>query len=311
MANLIKPGDYDSLTTYLNSKIKNNTAHTKQKYLVILHGPPSSGKAHATKVACRLIYEYFEKTVPLSDLKNTFLNTNVDSLTYDTLTMNNISVKQALIDNLYTTIGATYKLDYKNEIDVNLVESNIDKLVKTSYEIYQAYRPDNVSEIMFYLSVFLGLNIFLETSNGDPAYLSRVVESLKFYGYIPIIIYPFVADVSVIYHRSIKRGMMEGRFICKDTIAKSMVKCLDNYHALVEIISKHDQYAYYQYDANYPDCDVFLREVLDINNPNFFRDNLLDIGVKNNINANDKMVGSNIINMKIKNYDQMTQLQIN
>ena len=167
MNSTITPGDYESLTTYIRNRLKNNSNRTKQKYLVILHGPSSSGKSNGTKVACRLIYDYFEKTIPLDQLKTTFMNTNIDDLTYDTITINNITVKKELLDNLYSTVYGVKiqhenltKLDPDDATDFELVKSMIANLVSTSFEIYRNYRPDNVSEIMFYLSVFMGLNIF-------------------------------------------------------------------------------------------------------------------------------------------------------
>lgn len=316
----IKPGDYDSLTSYIRNRIKNNAQRTQKKYLVILHGPPASGKSHGTRVACRLIYDYFEKTIPVDELRQTFLNTNVDNLTYDIVTTQGISVKQQLLDNLYAIINdlsLNYddpesinqirncsELDSNKSEDVELVLSKIDKLVSTSYEIYQKYRPDNISEIMFYMSAFLGLNIFLETCSGDPAYLSRTIESLKYYGYIPIIIYPFINDLDIIYQRSVKRGMTEGRFIGKDRISSSMKICFDNYSKLIEIISTNDEYGYYQYDSNYEDCETFLKEIYDIGNINIIYKNLLDIGIKNNNTAYDKFTGTNIITMSSIDYSK-------
>ena len=328
----IKSGDYDSLVEYIRNRLKNNSNRTKNKYLVILHGPPSSGKSHATMVACRLIYDYFEKDLTPEKIKSTFLNTNVDDLTYHTITKNNIPVKQELLDNMYSVIhnypinydneneikkfrSDTKKLDPTKEADVEFVTCQIGKLVSSSYEIYRMYRPDNISEIMFYLSVFMNLNIYLETSLGEPSYIRRVVESLKYYGYIPIIVYPFVADVKIIYDRSIRRGIVEGRFLNRDGpfgLSTAMSTCLNNYQSLIKIISEYEQYAHYQYDSNYPNCDEFLLEIQNLENKDFFNKHLLDIGIKNylNPNINPNFVGTNSMHLRTRDYGLQTKLII-
>jgi len=113
----IRLGDYESLVSYIRQRLVSNTHKTVNKYLVVLHGPPSSGKSLATRVACRIIYDYFEKTVPIEKLKSTFLNTNIDNLTYDTITTNNTTVREELLDNMYNVLYKKKNKEVEKKLD--------------------------------------------------------------------------------------------------------------------------------------------------------------------------------------------------
>jgi hypothetical protein len=267
------PNDTSSLLEFLKKKSEEIPFVTNNKYFVVLYGPPASGKSIARKIACHYIKKiYKNETLMTLDMEKSFVDTGVDEITYEIEVgvqkpderkikpkEDTIKIKQKLLENLNEKIPGDKNKD--------AIKAKIEELVKSSFEIYKANRADAVSELMFYFAVFLGKNIFMETSSGDIAYVDKMVNTLKFYGYIPMIVYPFINDVSILYERSLTRGINEGRFLrCGDPFGLTiqMSSCLNNYEKLKENIRKNSTYCTVQYNAN------FSKEIFDeMNGGNF------------------------------------------
>ena len=268
----IKRQDLDSLLDYLKSVTTGSKHKTKRKYFVILYGPPASGKTVARKIACDLIYEKYDEFHP-KELYETFIDTGVDEITYRVIsTKNDVgetantaataasisdragkleerTVEDALKDNAREIIG-----DGDDVQRERIAREKIDELVRTSFEIYRHDRADNISELLYYLSVFLGMNIFFETASGSVDYIDGILKNLGYYDYIPIVVYPFIRDVNILYDRSIKRGLKEGRFLkCGSDygISAHMTNSLEGYDTLKEIIRTKDEYIICMYDAEF------------------------------------------------------------
>lgn len=263
----IERGNLKSLLDYLEDIINVKNQKTERKYFVILYGPPASGKTVARKIACHLINSTFNErdqngtNMNDEEIFNTFIDTGVDELTYDVISTidenpDKKTVEEVLQDRLKNIIPDNIEdVDYKKRI----VRDHIDELVNESFKIYRRDRADNVSELLYYLSVFLDMNIFFETASGSADYIDKVLENLGYYNYIPVTIYPFIKDVNILYNRSIERGLKEGRFIkCGGDygITNNMKVSLEQYPKLKEIIRSKDEYIIYMYNAEFP-SDIF------------------------------------------------------
>jgi len=223
---------------------------TKNKYFMILYGPPASGKTLGRKIGCHLLQEKYSENINVEQIINTFIDTNVDELTYNTK-IDGKTVRDLLLENVNN-------LCQDQKCTEKYVHDNIEKFVESGFKIYKQGRADSLSELLFYFSVYLNKNIFIEMSSGDIDYLEKVINSLNYYGYIPIIIYPFVPDVKILYDRSIRRGLKEGRFlycskkecphVCLET---KMIQSHINFPNILEILknNKIGSYLVYKYHS--------------------------------------------------------------
>jgi hypothetical protein len=242
-------GNVESLFKYLNYEYGKADKQTKHRYIVILYGPPGSGKSIAKNVASHLIKTIFKEELSVPDICHSFINTNIDSITYN-VQVGNKTVSELLKENLaeHTT----------NPTDMSEIIKNEEQLIKSSYDIYRKHRPDVVSEMLYFFAVYSNKNIFLETSSGDSVYLNRIVNLLKYYKCIPIFVYPFVNDISILHERALCRGMTEGRFVSRNGnlgIESQMKSCLKNYTHSKEFLAELDDYVILMYNA---DIDLAL-----------------------------------------------------
>lgn len=293
----LKINDIGSLMDFLKDKYKNDKT-TKYRYLVILYGPPASGKQTSRIIACHMIKKYFMEELTTTDIYETFIDTSIDDITAD-VEINNTTVKNELIENM--------KKKLNNNITFDNAKNNINELAESSYLIYKAARPDYVSDLLYYFSVYINKNIFIETTGTDIIYLEKIINLLSYYKYIPILIYPFINDVNILFNRSINRGLKEGRFLqCKSPFGLStqLKVSAENYPKIKEIILKYKKYLIYQYISNISE-NIFN----DLKKFNF--DNLDNLTLNFNYiieNNGDKYIERSIIEKTIVNYNDIMQL---
>lgn len=282
----VKLDDIDSLLYFLKEQYNKAPNKTKNRYFVILYGPPGSGKSTSRYLSCHLIKKYFKEDLNVNSICTSFIDTGIDDITYE-VEIDNIKVRDLLKNNLRKHIKDN--IQDKREY----VKQHIDELVKTSFEIYRKHRPDEVSELLFYFSVFLNKNIFMEISSGDTSYINNIVTSMGYYNYIPIFIYPLVKDVNILYKRAIGRGLREGRFLKCDGpygLADKMTECLKEYENIKDTIKKRKEYIIMQYDANLPNyifIKVKKKKLKDIDEFNKFVINM-EYKINNNTKFYDK-----------------------
>jgi hypothetical protein len=256
----LKLNNFDSLLDFLKESYAKAPTTTTKKYFVILYGPPASGKTIARKIACHKIKELFGENMSMEKIYESFIDTGIDEIAYE-VEKDDKKLKDRLIINLNSIVP-----DAKN--NMRTVTEKINELADSSFRLYRENRPDYLSELLYYFAVFLGKNIFFETSTGDPVYINNVAKSLGYYGYTPIFIYPFINDVNILYKRSIERGLKEGRFLkCSNYgLVEQMTGCLKNYSVNVENISKFKNYLIFQYDANMNNDIFFEMNRFEFNN---------------------------------------------
>ncbi|AGF84906.1 hypothetical protein QJ854_gp876 [Moumouvirus goulette] len=243
----LKLHNFDSLVDYLQQTYGKATTQTEKKYLVILYGPPASGKSISRYIACHWIKTLFEEPSNIEDIYKSFIDTGIDDITYETESETGKRVIELLKENLNDKLGGDKTIEN--------AKRNIADLASSSWNIYKNYRPDYVSELLYYFAIFLNKNIFIETTGSGTEYLNRIIDMLSYYEYIPILIYPFINDVKIIYDRSIQRGLTEGRFLRCDTpfgLASQMRISFSNYPKMKDILDKYNNYLIHQYNSNFP-----------------------------------------------------------
>jgi hypothetical protein len=220
----------DDIMKYMKNEsdcVDKNT--TKNKYIVILFGPPGSGKTQAFSEACNLISTYYDEN---KEIEGTFINTGLDDLVNRTHVKEypDKTIKQVLIDNLANLIKSKMsdsKQDRKQIIQDNISDfysRKSDKDMRGQFDIYSLGRNaiDPISSLLLWFAVYKNKNILFETSSGNFEYVDMIVNMVRWYGYNPVIIYPYIDNLDTLYHRILDRALVEGRFLEKQIVKSKM-----------------------------------------------------------------------------------------
>lgn len=243
--------DKDSFFNYIKEKISTNDA-TEKRYLVLTFGPTGSGKTLARIVACKFIKDYFREENTIEEIKNSFVDTGVDEITYNKK-INNQTVSDRLKENFKNIFGANY--EYKNYDDFveNIDKQKFDDLLKSSYNIYRKNRADAESETLLYLSAVFKKNIIMEFATYDPFYFEIIIKYYcEYYNLIPVVIYPYIHSPKELFKRTLGRGVKEGRFVkCNGDhgIHKMLLNDYANHEEIIKLVLKKDNYLFVMYNT--------------------------------------------------------------
>jgi len=262
-AGSIQYGDCNSILNFLQTKCSSVTDITKNKYFVILYGPPGSGKSLARKIACHIIKKYYNEDATVEQIEKDFVDTGIDEITYDIIEpTSHKRVRELLIENLKKQLGLEEKENVDPELYFDKIQNNptlLKNLASSSFQIYKNNRKDSLSELLYYFAISIKKNIFIELASPQTVYLDRILALIQYYQYIPIFVYPFVSKSSILCDRAIKRGLNEGRFLeCKSAfgIENAMKSCLEGYDSMKNIIRNYDKSYILQYNADF-DTEIF------------------------------------------------------
>ena len=152
----IKYGDCNSILTYLQDKCKNIKDVTKNKYVVILYGPPGSGKSLARKIACNIIKTHYHEKVSEKEIESDFIDSGIDEITYEILEpKSNKEVRTLLMDNLRQKLGIDTNTPINKDPYFEQIKNDSGGLLKelatSSFQIYRNNRKDSLSELLFFL----------------------------------------------------------------------------------------------------------------------------------------------------------------
>lgn len=273
---------------------------TTKKYVVFLYAPPASGKTLAKKLAFSLIKKFFEKDMEITDIENSFIDTNVDDITYDVETETGKTVKELLLENINKKVAS-----FSEAEELNYIKKNIDELAKESFNIYYPNRKkaDPISELLHYFAILFDKNILIEISSPDINYIDKVARTANWYGYNPIIVYPFVSQLHILMDRVIKRGLNEGRIITCDSphgIKEKMLSMLTNYNSLKKVIidnKSYDNYIIIQYNSDIPIDDYNKLNKYDFS---IFDKYIMDVAFKTTSKKIEEVVSKRIIDYQAK-----------
>jgi hypothetical protein len=262
---LLDNKNIESVLNYLKYHIEKTPTTTKNKYFFILYGPPASGKSYGKKIGHDYIKKYFEPASEIKNIQNSFIDTNVDDIVYDSKYENKKT--SDVLKDIYNKIiksdiiGEPLKENKLNGIDI--IKTKIITIINETSTIYQNSRKsnktDDMSTLLLYLAIYLEKNIYFETASFNLEYMAHLFDIVKIANYIPIIIYPLVTYSGILYNRAIKRGMQEGRFVACDngtpfSLKAKMITLKNGYQKLKELLKeKHKIYMILQYDSTFPE----------------------------------------------------------
>lgn len=245
--------DIESLVNYIKTESKCvNRSSTNKKYMIILYGPPASGKTNAFTQCCKLIKDTFDETINHEDIENTFINTGVDDLVYrfkpcePKQPCQTEDTKTRLINKLAEHIKAEL---LKQNIDVAgkspseilalpeakpIAAAKNDVLEESLFDIYKQSRDvvDPLSSLLVWLAVYMGKNIIFEIASGNFKYINVLIRMVS-WSHIPIIIYPYVNDVSILYDRNVNRSLSEGRKVACHILQSRIQINIDSFNKAI------------------------------------------------------------------------------
>ncbi|XWV26837.1 hypothetical protein QJ857_gp0213 [Tupanvirus soda lake] len=209
----------DCLRNEKGIKLESN----EQPYLLVVYGPPASGKSYAKDL---MIKEF--------GLSNNYVYIDVDQMVYDTDQFQH----------------------FKNTVDVSdLVNINSDDIdthpkIQMMIETYRKIR----SKTNFLLRIFLGIalmfnyNIVLETPGGGSDWFN-IAEELLNNKYDIYLVYPFTNNIEMLVQRSIKRGLAEHRFVQKKYLYDMARRSQKNFLRVLDPLNISKFRAIYVYET--------------------------------------------------------------
>lgn len=128
-----------SILKYIDTRLKCATKKTTAKYVVILYGPPGSGKTLARKVAINYISKVFGE-----DASDSFIDAGLDDIIYENIDENGETVKSKLIKNIRTKLEIL-RTAHEN---VEKVDNDVLELhTKTNTQGESAYKHINYNDM--------------------------------------------------------------------------------------------------------------------------------------------------------------------
>jgi hypothetical protein len=252
--NKILENNFNSLLNYIQNNISKDVIdakNTNDKYFVLLYGPPASGKTNARKIACNKIKNEYNESLSEEEILNTFIETGVDEIIYNTnYNDTNIRIqdklKETYNEELLKLIG---KKSYSDIVSGNTnindnekikILSNDDNLNLVASKTFNIYRTGKnianpVSDLFKFIAIFLNKNIFIESASYYKPYWKSFFELLNIYNYKPIVIYPFTENLKLLCDRNIKRSLSEYRLVsCSGNygITSNMKNCAKSFEIL-------------------------------------------------------------------------------
>lgn len=226
----------------------------KNKYVVILIGPPGAGKTLARHVGITKIINSEDDKDNKDGQKtdyyfNTFIDISVDDYVAGVIVKDDDSSHEELLHEAKTSEDPTHKtITGKNMLErevgrIVLEAKKInqngqlynDDFYNKTFEVYKKLRDkvDSLSFIMLYLSTYLGANIFFETL-GDLWILKEIVIAFcDATQYIPVIVYPYIVSYEQVADRIHKRGKTEYRYMSKTNVDNA-IRIADHTYELIK-----------------------------------------------------------------------------
>jgi len=246
--------DLSSVLDYAKNRYEcTEDKKTGQKYLVILYGPPASGKTIARKLASMYIKKHFNESLSHEEIYKSFIDTGVDDLVYDAYYAENpgkpdLSVKQQMINTVnayfkHQNISDDQRLVHVKENDVSGTDftNNVMNVNSNTYFGYRGTkRIDDLSALLAVIATYTNHNVFFEIASPSIDYINKLIGTL-YWGYNIVFIYPHTDKYELLVERSYTRGLLEGRFVSKEILTGKAKACIDAYNTLVKKGEKSDE----------------------------------------------------------------------
>ena len=216
--NVLRIKNAEELFEYIKTNIKSKTGKTKEKYFVILMGPPASGKTLARKFASKYIHKHLEKNTDtdVENVFNSFIDISIDQFINDGEIINDT--------NPDSKTGKDRFKEYADKYNA-LNNQQYETLNKETQKLYFDMKPNfnAVGNIILNLAAYLEMNIFFEIL-GDSNYIESLAKDVcAYFGYNLLVIYPHVSNKIEHLKRLNARRQEDGRFVAPEYFEKSLV----------------------------------------------------------------------------------------
>lgn len=215
---------------YVNFMTENKTANEKP-YLLILYGPPASGKTTAKKFMTKQL-----------NLSNNYVYISEDQFIYDTIQYNEMKTKVHL-DSIKDY--AANELEHSSE--VKFLQDEYNKIRKKTKLIIRSLAD---------ISMMFKYNIVLETTGAAlDWFMTHLINEFHHSNYQIQLAYPYISNLDLLHQRSIERGFKEYRFTPKEYLTKVSPLSLKNFKIIILDNHLGKFKNIYVYDAEKVDID--------------------------------------------------------
>lgn len=233
MKKYLQMGGYtnDQIADYIDTLFLNK-GPLDQKYLIILYGPPASGKTHARNIICDKLNIDKNKFVDLSIDK--FINDN-DDYNKD---KNEFKNKYEIELSKITDISCDKEYKKYNISDIDEMDINITKLYSPMAKKYNETRSSIASlifeTVLNKIREDAKLSLFIEITGARTAwYTDFIIPQFRQNGYKVYVIYPFVNNIDELVERSACRFTKEIRYVNKSDIIEITKLALQNIRTFI------------------------------------------------------------------------------
>lgn len=201
---------------FIKTQVQNIHTQGHNKYLIILYGPPASGKTYNLQEHLTDIERVFRDPDGLS--KDSYININTDEIITST-----DEYQQAIKDGLQP-----------------------EQMMNKYHTIRR--KIQNIGDILLEIAKIMEVSVIIETTGGSyDWYQTNLITDFRNRGYKICIIYPYVRDFNILCQKSKEREVTEKRFIdCKDIIDLAK-KAYENFHNIVMDVKFIPSYHYINY----------------------------------------------------------------
>lgn len=217
----------EDVLKYVNSILPKEKSNDRP-YLLILYGPPGSGKTFNRKLVIKEL-----------NLNNNFVYLSEDEYAYNTIQFNNLK---------NTTDLSNLKNLNQEELEGN------EKFVKLQTEYNKIRKAtSNMVFILLGLTLMYKHNAVIEmTGAGLSWYMTHVINEFYHYKYDIKLVYPYVENIDTLLKRTRERGFKEKRFLTKKYLNDTIQRSKDNFNKLMhsDEINKFNDVIVYDAENN-------------------------------------------------------------
>lgn len=192
-----------------DTKIEKKKSFDKP-YLLILYGPPASGKTKARDLMINHL-----------NLSNNHIQIDVDKFVYDTDQWKEFISK---INKEKITGLQISEIDQNDKV----------KLIQSEYKNIRS-KTSNMIHILMGIALMYNYNVTIEMSGrGLDWYMTHIIDEFIHSKYDIYLVYPYTNNLDILYQRAMKRAEKEYRYVNKNFIDEASKAAKENFNKIID-----------------------------------------------------------------------------